>query len=114
MKEEVLFKYVLPLVIGFAMGSLKHLNDYLQVKNELPKNDRKMSYLRLFITAAYGGVASLIAVLSIDPSGVDNKVLTAILAGYLGEVFVENTAFQNFNIKDEMDEIVKQKRNNVV
>lgn len=100
------------------MGCLSHLNDFFQIRNELPEKDRKISPLKVFITGSYGAMASLVGVLSVDPNGYDKIILTAILSGYLGETLIASAAYRNFNAARNktlrLDEEIEYNKNNDV
>lgn len=82
---------ITPIIIGFIMGVLSHTRKY-DGNIVLPKTNDGGWNPGFIIDGAYGSLASIIAVIVASPSEMERVVLLSILAGYLGEILIDQLA----------------------
>ncbi|MEN1970630.1 DUF4257 domain-containing protein [Lentibacillus sp. N15] len=81
------------VLIGFFMGILRHSSKYKHIK--LPKRNKASWNPGFLKDGLWGGIASLVAVLVASPIEFERIILLSILAGYVGESFIENIALRS-------------------
>jgi len=103
--------FILIGLVGAFMGLLTHAKRNKHIK--LPKINKRSWNPGFLMDLSFGAIASIAAVLVSSPSSLERSFLLALLAGYMGEKFVEGIAnsnyFQNKSKEEEIKEQLNQK-----